>query len=412
MLNRLPAEANARVLFVHVTANSRVEYRKHVRFAEAADGQSFDGYFFWQSTPKDASKSMKADLSKSEKNFYFDLGRDMTLDPKPSRMKRGFLMASRMICSLPKLLLQARKIRPELIYTSQQWLDVQLGYLMSLLFRVPHVIHIAYPVGPWLGKVTLWVIKQSRFFFTTSDFVRRSVIENGIPQDRVFTIYNPAEPTRFSHTKDNGYLNEHFDIPQQSPVIIGIGRIDPQKGFQDLIEAMAVVIEQVPQARLLICGEPYSDPRYEKLLKQTVSDLNLNEHIVFAGQRSDIPQLLSSSQVFCLPTQNEAFGNVFTEAMLSQLPVVAYESGSAPEIVEQGYTGFLVEPGNVASLADRLLYLVKNPDIASCMGENGRIRVHQKFTMNVLLPRWLNLIRSFSKSTIPGDVSHRLTNFY
>ena len=95
-------------------------------------------------------------------------------------------MATVMTINFPKILSGVRQIRPELIYTSQQLLDAQLGSTLSLLFGIPHVFHIHYPVGPWLGKTLLQVLKRGGYFIAVSDFMRRSLIYNGIEPVRCF----------------------------------------------------------------------------------------------------------------------------------------------------------------------------------------------------------------------------------
>ena len=129
----------------------------------------------------------------------------------------------------------------------------------------------------------------------------------------------------------------------------------------------------------MIVGEEMA-AGYRQHLEDLARELGVADGVVFTGQRSDVPRLMAAADVFAMPSLGEPFGLVFLEAMAMQLPVVALDSGGAPEVVEDGVTGFLVEPGDMDGLTSKLLALLEDPKRRQRMGAAGRQRVEAHFT--------------------------------
>ncbi|MFO7684140.1 MAG: hypothetical protein R6X34_29260, partial [Chloroflexota bacterium] len=144
-----------RILFLHATRQHTSEYNVHQLLAENADPNLVDCFFIWQTHKQDATKNKAARLSRENRNFYYDFGRDMSLKPKPAKWQRLFLMLYRFPFAFFFLSWKVWKIQPDIIYTSQQRYEVFLAKILSFFFRIPHFIHISYAVGDWLGKATV-----------------------------------------------------------------------------------------------------------------------------------------------------------------------------------------------------------------------------------------------------------------
>ena len=208
----------------------------------------------------------------------------------------------------------------------------------------------------------------------------------------VDTIWNPADLERFSVPGNRDAIRAEFGWDEQTPVVVAAGRLDPHKGHIELLEAFAKVREQLPDARLLICGATDTGSGYDDFLERRAVELGLSEHAIFTGARSDLPAIFSGSDVFCLSSENEPFGLVYVEAMAMGLPVVALRSGGVPDIVVEGETGLLSEPHDVESLATNLLTLLRDRDLAQRMGAAGKQRALTQFAPGVLATRWVELL--------------------
>jgi glycosyltransferase involved in cell wall biosynthesis len=141
-----------------------------------------------------------------------------------------------------------------------------------------------------------------------------------------------------------------------------------------------VVHQQVPDAQLWIVGQEMT-PGYAAELAATAERLGIGDHVTFTGRRNDVAQLMAGADIFAMPSFEEPFGLVFTEAMAMQLPVVALRSGGAPEIIEHERSGLLSEPGDVDTLANHLLRLIGDPAARRTMGAYGREVVQRRFTI-------------------------------
>src|SRR3989442_221995 len=141
------------------------------------------------------------------------------------------------------------------------------------------------------------------------------------------------------------------------------------------VRSRAVLRAEFPALRLLVVGEDYrlaDGESYLEQLKSLVRDLGVEEHVIFTGHRSDMPDLMAACDVFALPSFEEPFGLVFAEAMAMKRPVVALTNGGTPEVVEHGKCGLLSPPGDVDALAANLLRLLGDPALRTQFGEYGR----------------------------------------
>jgi glycosyltransferase involved in cell wall biosynthesis len=225
-------------------------------------------------------------------------------------------------------------------------------------------------------------------------------------------------------TINNGVDTNHFvpaaqDPPQQPktapkiPKILFVGRISPEKGVHDLIDAFIKVTEQYPQAVLTIAGphlvivrellcdiqpEPevqalkdfYSIDYLEHLKSKIPA--HLTSQVIFTGSLRQ-PELLpyyQQADVVINPSLSEAFGMSLVEAMATETPVIATKIGGMPEIVDDNVTGLLVEPGNPQELADAAVELISHPDRAREMGTAGRKKVRQCYSWSKIVESLVN----------------------
>jgi glycosyltransferase involved in cell wall biosynthesis len=233
--------------------------------------------------------------------------------------------------------------------------------------------------GDWAGLLPRLFDR----FLTVSHYSAR---ELGAPASRTRVIYGGADPDRFS--------------PRAGEVrrgVVFVGRLTPHKGVDRLIEALP------DQVDLRVAGSAGHDPipperDYPSLLLR----LAAGKRVRFLGAVPDVdlPALYRQARVVALPSVHrtcygrdvavsELLGLAAVEAMASGTPVVASRIGGLPEVIEDGVTGFLVEPGNVAELRARLAEVVADPPLAERLGRNGRERVLATFTWEACAERCL-----------------------
>ena len=208
----------------------------------------------------------------------------------------------------------------------------------------------------------------------------------GAPDGRVRVIYGGADPRRFAPNSQIARAGVLF-----------VGRITPHKGIDRAIAALPA------GARLTIAGSAGHDPHLpEREYPRLLQNMAANRDVRFLGPVADgaLPALYREAAVLVLPSvhrtcygryveTSELLGLVVLEAMASGTPVVCSAVGGLPEIVQHGQTGFLVEPGNVDELRERLAELLRNAALARRMGQNAREIVLERFTWEACADRCL-----------------------
>lgn len=176
--------------------------------------------------------------------------------------------------------------------------------------------------------------------------------------------------------------------PTRAGLVVSlVGRIAEWKGQHIFIQAAALVLADFPNTRFQIIGAPlFGEDAYAETLHQTVAALGLSEQIVFLGFRDDVATLLAGTDVVAhASTLEEPFGQVVVQGMAAGKPVVATDGGALREIVVPGETGLLVPRSDAPAMARAFSGLLADPARAKEMGEAGRRRVRERFTMTQTL---------------------------
>jgi len=194
-----------------------------------------------------------------------------------------------------------------------------------------------------------------------------------IPANKVTTIYNGVALDLFQHPDHirTHQIKQELGITDDALIIGCIGRLHPQKGYPQLLQALKDVKDKIPGVHLLIIGTGELDSQ----LKSMAHKLGLSKSVTFAGSRTDIPAILNCLDLFVLPSLWEGHPLVVLEAMAAGLPVVATQVGGTPEVVQNGETGLLVEPKDISQLASAMITLLQNPSLRKEMGIAGKKRV-------------------------------------
>ena len=155
--------------------------------------------------------------------------------------------------------------------------------------------------------------------------------------------------------------------------ILYAGVLIPGKGVHHLVNAFAHISSDFPQARLLLVGHN-ENKQYAAGLEDQVRRHGLNGRVQFVGKvsQAELAVRMTEARVFVLPSISEGLGRVVVEAMATGTPVIGSQVGGIPEMVEDGVTGFLVQPGDETRLAERLRWILEHPDEAEKMGRRAR----------------------------------------
>ncbi|MBC7130338.1 glycosyltransferase family 4 protein, partial [Candidatus Bathyarchaeota archaeon] len=239
-------------------------------------------------------------------------------------------------------------------------------------------------------RLFTWVLKQfehhllkrSDRIIAVSEYTKREILKNyEIPEWKIKVIFNGVDLERFKPVEGwlKAKLKRELGFSEKELLVLYVGRLYSRKGLPTLISAMPSVVKKAGNVRFIISGKGFRDE--ERRLKDYVKKFGVEEKVVFLGYYPDekLPSLYRAADIFAFPSIYENMPFAVLEALASGLPVVTTKVGGIPEIIDDGRNGFLVEPFNSSKLADRLLYLVENPAVASEMGMAGRRTVEEKF---------------------------------
>jgi phosphatidyl-myo-inositol dimannoside synthase len=209
------------------------------------------------------------------------------------------------------------------------------------------------------------VFQQAEKVFPVSAYTGRAVVEEtGADRARVVVVHNGVNPTIFRKTAVSPAEEARYR-PQGERLLLTVTRLYPYKGVDRMLEALPAIAQTVPGVRYLVVGEGPDLPRLQRLAGR----LGLEDRVSFLGRRTvgEIVSLYNLADLFVLLTREEppdveGFGLVFLEAAACGLPSLGGRSGGIPEAIEDGETGWLVDPYDARAISARVIDLLGSPE--------------------------------------------------
>jgi glycosyltransferase involved in cell wall biosynthesis len=287
-----------------------------------------------------------------------------------------------------------KRLRAEALLTSGYKPDL-IGWRAARVVGIP-VIGIAHG---WTG-VTLkvqfyeWLdafcLRYMDACVCVSEAMAQRAIGRWVPAKKVVVIRNAIDAAPYDVPPSGPAETVRGYFPTPPRLVVGAaGRLSPEKGFDVLIDAAAVVCRSHTDVGFLIFG---SGPQEDEL-RQRIAKLGLEGRVVLGGFRSDLERVLPGFDIGALSSHTEGLPVAVLEAQAAGLPVVATAVGGTPEVLEDGRTGLLVPPARPDLLASRLTELIDGPQRRREMGEAGRRRVRDEFTFAAQAERYEQLLQ-------------------
>jgi len=219
-------------------------------------------------------------------------------------------------------------------------------------------------------------------FIVVSEANRKTGEAAGIfSGDEACLIRSGIDIDAFSRKPDDSQaVRRQLSIPQDVPLITMVACFKPQKAPLDFVRACAAVHRSNPKACFLLAG----DGELREQIEAAVSENGLENNFFLPGWRRDVAEVLHASTIAVLSSYWEGLPQVMPQACAAGLPIVATRVDGTPEVVRDGVNGFLVSPGDVELLADKMIYLLKHSDEARAMGKAGREMIVE-FDINAMV---------------------------
>ncbi len=284
------------------------------------------------------------------------------------------------------------RLQPDVVHTHSSKAGV-LGRWAAWLAGVGTVIHSVHGFGfhpemPLLQRGLYRALEAGTSAVTTRFLaVSQASLDVGVSQgilttERSTLVRSGIRLAAFRGAAPNGVLRRELSIPDAAPLVGMVACLKPQKAPLDFVRAAQRVAGRVPTAHFVLAG----DGEQRAAVEEAASAAGLRGRLHLLGWRRDIPALLSELSLLVLTSLWEGLPRVVPEAMAAGLPVVATRVDGTPEAVRDGETGFLVDPHDVAAMAEKIEYLLTHPAEARRMGERGRLQV-EEFDIDAMVER-------------------------
>jgi L-malate glycosyltransferase len=197
---------------------------------------------------------------------------------------------------------------------------------------------------------------------------------------RLCVVGSVTDINKFPKKHKTGLLHKEYNIPADYKIIGNIAAFTGFKDHKTWVNAVAELYKRGLKAKYILVG----DGPMEAEIRNQVQELGLENEIIFAGFRKDIPEILPEFDLFLFTSNNEPTGGVLLEAYACHVPIVAANAGGIPEVVVNGETGLLAEVGNPVSFADHVEALIDDADLQKKFVENGYQFLTENFTKEVI----------------------------
>jgi len=223
-----------------------------------------------------------------------------------------------------------------------------------------------------------WIYRNIDGAIVLTDLMQRSIIAKTIIEtEKVKKIQYGLDLTKLNPELYNkSESRDKFNLPNDKLIIGLVGRIEHTKG--QLVAVKAFIKANIPNSKLVICGNIAFQSYFDECF-QLAKDNGLEDSLIYIPFTKDIPELMNALDIFVMPSQSEAFGLVLVEAMASGLPVISTRSGGVPELIEDGYNGYLFNFFEVSEFVEKLLMLANNEDLRKQLGANGQTFATERF---------------------------------
>ncbi len=312
------------------------------------------------------------------------------------------LIAMRSALDLPRYIALKKFITDrgfDVIHTNILRADL-IGRIAARAAHTPVIVSTEHGIHAWehRGKLVRQLVKwlylhtthYTAAIIAVSDFVKKSLIENGVPAQKIVRIYNGVDTeyfvpvTGFERDKLRSYIT---DKPVRFAIGL-VGNLIEMKGLRYFIKALPFVFEKYPETLVVVVGEGALRQEMEAEVKQ----MRYAGRVKFLGRLTALTRrIVAAMDVLVQPSLTESFGLTAAEALSCEVPVVASNVGGLPELVRDGECGYLVPPRDPRALANKIIALFDDPEKRRSFGKAGRKRVKKYFDLTNTTEQYLTL---------------------
>ena len=286
-----------------------------------------------------------------------------------------------------------RATKPQIVHTHSGKAGI-LGRLAARRAEVPVIVHTIHgpSFGPFQGALANTIFtaaerhaaRATTHFISVADAMTKQYLAAGIGRPEQYTrIFSGFPLSPFLTDQNDQTLRAKYNIAPDDFVLGKIARLFELKGHDDLIAIAPALVKQHPNLKFLLVG----DGPWRERLQARVNQIGLAKNFIFTGliPPAEIPAHLGIMNALVHLSRREGLPRALSQALAAGKPVVAYDCDGAPEICLENHTGFLVKPGDLATLSARLSRLIADPALCQKFGEQGRQYTQQNFSVEKMV---------------------------
>jgi len=272
-----------------------------------------------------------------------------------------------------------KKFNIDILHTHEAKSDL-LGCLAAKITHTP----IVSTMHGWITnsrkqKIYTKIDKKiARYFdrvIVVNAQMRDVLLQEGIPDGIISLLHNCIVKENYYRDQPKGYIRRYLGKEIRYPVIGTLGRLSPEKGHVDFVDAASIVLTRGYKAHFVIVGD---GPEAGKIAGM-ISERGLGSHVTLTGYLRDPRRVLQDFDLMVLPSLSEGFPNVVLEALLMEVPVISTDVGGVPEIIRGGEEGILIPPGDPETMACAIAAFLDDPEKHNRMALQGKKIVEDRF---------------------------------
>jgi L-malate glycosyltransferase len=289
-----------------------------------------------------------------------------------------------------------KQLKPDIVHTHGPYALTMAATALSIALPAPMPAFVASRRSEFRAShssFSRWTYSQVDAYIANSTVVSNRLITDGIPRSRI-SVVNDGVDVEWIARLQPANVHAAFYLPTHAPVIGNVAALVPHKGQHHLIDAAAITVRHVPDARFVIVG----DGELRHSLEEQIRHKHLERHVFLAGHRADVLELTKGFDLFTMSSTSEGMCTALVDAMAAGKASVATDAGVIPEVVADGETGYLVPTRDHEAMAARIVQLLKNDALRARMGQAALKRATEIFTVEKMVQATLDVYESLTST--------------
>ncbi len=292
---------------------------------------------------------------------------------------------------VPKMIWEIIKFKPDIVMSLNLYgAHSYFCYLAKKIVKFPLVLIPCLHIGSkWVENPMIYrIMKFSDLIIVLTPYEKEFLVKKGISENKIAVIGVGIDSYKFNCCDGKNFRRKNR--LENEPIVLFVGRKVEGKGIETLIEAMQIVWQNIPQARLVLAGSRSSNYsiNYHSIINNKINALRVDDRdkVIYIDNFSEEEksEIFAASDIFALPSNCDSFGIVYLEAWIHRKPVIACKNSPQSTIVDENRDGLLVEYGHEEELANAIMRLLNNKQERISMGENGREKVLNSYTWDII----------------------------